>query len=252
MADTISDKLVRLNEVKQQIKQSIIDKGVSVADTDTFASYATKIGEIQTGGGGEVVNKTKFGATVDTFLGDVDADGAMGRPTWSSPLVFSGVKAIGMYGLQYAFYKNNGVTSVDLSSLQTVSDYGLAQAFRDCTGLTSVNLSSLQTVSTYGLQHAFYGCTGITSVDMSSLQEIGASGMQCAFYRCNKLQTISFPSLTSVQTNSFGSSSSNNAFYNCTAMTEIHFRADMQAAIEATNGYANKWGATNATIYFDL
>lgn len=33
---------------------------------------------------------------------------------------------------------------------------------------------------------------------------------------------------------------------------EIHFAAANQAAIEACEGYANKWGATNATIYFDL
>ena len=50
MTDTISDKLVRINEVKQQIKQSIIDKGVAVADTDPFSAYAGKIGQISGGG----------------------------------------------------------------------------------------------------------------------------------------------------------------------------------------------------------
>lgn len=33
---------------------------------------------------------------------------------------------------------------------------------------------------------------------------------------------------------------------------EIHFAASNQAAIEACNGYANKWGFAGATIYFDL
>jgi hypothetical protein len=33
---------------------------------------------------------------------------------------------------------------------------------------------------------------------------------------------------------------------------EIHFAAANQAAIEACDGYANKWGHSGATIYFDL
>jgi hypothetical protein len=84
------------------------------------------------------------------------------------------------------------------------------------------------------------------------LQSIGDKGMQYAFQYCKLLTTISFPSLTDVQTNSFSSSTYDGAFRNCTALTEIHFRADMQATIEAMSQYANKWGATNATIYFDL
>lgn len=48
---TIADKLEYLNETKQAIKTAIVEKGVEVADTDTFRSYADKIAEIQTGGG---------------------------------------------------------------------------------------------------------------------------------------------------------------------------------------------------------
>lgn len=76
--------------------------------------------------------------------------------------------------------------------------------------------------------------------------------MQYAFYNCKKLTTISFPALTDVQTNIFGAASYNAAFSGCSELVEIHFRADMQATIEAMSQYANKWGATNATIYFDL
>lgn len=46
---TIVDKLNYLNDTKQAIKQAIIDKGVSVADTDTFRSYVNKILSIQSG-----------------------------------------------------------------------------------------------------------------------------------------------------------------------------------------------------------
>lgn len=49
---TIADKLNYLNETKEAIKTSIINKGVEVSDTDTFRSYAEKIDSIEAGGGG--------------------------------------------------------------------------------------------------------------------------------------------------------------------------------------------------------
>lgn len=55
----INNKLTYLNDTKTAIKKAIIDKGVDVLDTDTFRSYAEKIGQIEGGGsggsGGEVI-----------------------------------------------------------------------------------------------------------------------------------------------------------------------------------------------------
>ena len=48
---TTADKLNKLKETKLAIKTAIVNKGVEVTDTDTFASYASKIDSIQTGGG---------------------------------------------------------------------------------------------------------------------------------------------------------------------------------------------------------
>ena len=42
----ISTKLIYLNEIKQLIKQAIIEREVEVSDTDTFKSYADKISQI--------------------------------------------------------------------------------------------------------------------------------------------------------------------------------------------------------------
>ena len=41
-------------------------------------------------------------------------------------------------------------------------------------------------------------------------------------------------------------------FANCYNLTEIHFRSDMRSTVEALPGYDSKWGATSATVYFDL
>ena len=47
---TITDKLNKLEETKSAIKTAIINKGVAVSDSDTFASYADKIASISGGG----------------------------------------------------------------------------------------------------------------------------------------------------------------------------------------------------------
>ena len=47
---TITDKLNKLVETKSAIKTAIVNKGVTVTDTDTFASYADKINSISSGG----------------------------------------------------------------------------------------------------------------------------------------------------------------------------------------------------------
>ena len=49
---TITDKLNKLAETKSAIKTAIVNKGVTISDTDTFASYADKISSISSGGGG--------------------------------------------------------------------------------------------------------------------------------------------------------------------------------------------------------
>ena len=49
MANTTADKLNRLNATKIAIKEAIISKGQSVSSDDTFASYAQKIENIETG-----------------------------------------------------------------------------------------------------------------------------------------------------------------------------------------------------------
>ena len=47
---TLTDKLNKLAETKSAIKTAIVNKGVAVSDSDTFASYADKIASISGGG----------------------------------------------------------------------------------------------------------------------------------------------------------------------------------------------------------
>ena len=62
----INDKLDYLETTKSLIKQAIEDKGVTVSDTDTFRSYATKIANIPSGGM-DMINDVAAVVTDDYF-----------------------------------------------------------------------------------------------------------------------------------------------------------------------------------------
>ena len=144
----------------------------------------------------------------------------------------------------------NGELTGIFKNIKTISDYGLYNAFYSCTRITgSISFPALTSIGDYGLYYAFYNCNGITgSINFPALTSVGSSGLNYAFYSCNGITgSVSFPALTSV-----GSSGLYNAFYSCTGITSIHFRADAKSVIEAESGYSNKFGASNATIYFDL
>ena len=114
--------------------------------------------------------------------------------------------------------------------------FSLEHAFDECTS-----------VDTEGLYNAFQRCTGITSVSFPELTSIGDFGLTDAFYECTGITgSISFPKLTSIGANGLFDA------FSYTGITEIHFRSDAQSVVEATEDYSSKFGASNATIYFDL
>ena len=161
---------------------------------------------------------------------------------------FPALTTIGLNGMSSAFSGCSGITSVSFPVLASIGDSGMSSAFQNCyDGITSVSFPVLTTIGDSGMSFAFSGCSGLTSVSFPVLASIGQNGMNSAFRNCEKLESISFPELTQV-TSPFN----NYTFNGCDALTEIHFRADMQATIEALPGYADKFGATNATIYFSL
>ena len=216
----------QINRIKTNIANTYTAaqaKGATMPQTQNSDNLASCVQSITTGGG----SSTQFGLTAEQMLGTLDDDGNLTLPTLPS-ITFSGLKSISNNGFYYKFWFRSFETGATLS-------------FPDLTNIES-----------YGMQNCFSGCTSLTTVDLSALTTVGDSGMRSCFSNCLSLANISFPSLTSVQANSFGTASYNYCFTGCTALTEIHFRADMQATIEAMRGYADKFGASNATIYFDL
>ena len=146
----------------------------------------------------------------------------------------------------------SGCDSLTSASFPKLNNTYLNGTFSGCSALTSVSFGGLTTTVANGFTNTFKSCVSLTSVDFSVLSYIDESTFNTTFSGCTALTTISFPALTYAASDAFGFRSSAYAFLNCTALTEIHFPASMQTSIEATTGYADKWGAPNATIYFSL
>ena len=329
---TTAEKLQYLNETKGMIKTAIADKGVEIADTDTFRSYVDKIGEIPTTVVEEVIKAEKYGMTIDNVLGDVDENGILLAPQPFS-FVGTGIKGLDTikfyeyfansnienftmpdivtvtktsafsYVCQYASklksvsfpnletveadscfsfaFSDSAVENVNFSKLiSTKGNSSFTYTFKNCPNLRNVTFENLESVSgSYAFnntfsyssnletvsfpklktingyfRNAFENCTNLKSVDFSAVEKFTNSNIfGSAFKNCTSLTKISFPKFNYINYNGlFGSSSSDYGFIGCEALTEIHFRADMQTEVETMDGYADKWGAVNATIYFDL
>lgn len=110
-----------------------------------------------------------------------------------------------------------------LDKIKTIGAHGMQNRMSYCTALMqNIYFPQLIAVGDYGLDRTFSYCTGLTgSVLFPQLKSVGKSGLYYTFYGCKNIK-------------------------------EIHFRKDAQAVIQALDTYNTKFGATNATIYFDL
>lgn len=249
------------------------------------------------------VAKTKFGASVDTFLGDVDENGAYVKPTGEVVLDLSGVKSVCDYAFYYKFAYENHIVSVLADTVAFVGKNGFRNMCIQCTSVKTASFESLEVVDQQRAFDNSFSYSAIESARFTKLKKISGEG---AFYYAFINTKITqydkvFPALEEVSGSSVldscisvkkdnarayalssvkkitGSTSQYSAtlggfyfsgskwhFPRATEFTgyiwqvgssytgEIHFAAANQAAIEACDRYANKWGFVSATIYFDL
>lgn len=269
---TIAENLLKLQNTKTAIKSAIEAKGVAVGSVP-FAQYADKISAIS--GGGE----KQIGVDLGLFF---EVSNQTILPSSKAYTVdLTGITTIGPNAMAYLFQNKANVVGAKLQDVRQVDDYGLDHAFTgtaltefsigaeeigkygaqfvcaDTPTITNINLSAVRTVAQSGLSHAFDGCKELYGdIMFNNLESLGALSMAGALLISSlsedKIDSLWFPKLVTVGKNSFGGTTSNYMLRYRTNIKEIHFRADAQPAIEAMTGYDTQWGATNATIYFDL
>jgi len=127
------------------------------------------------------------------------------------------------------------------------------ETFRKTKNLHTVSFGALETMTVDWYQT--FRESDVVNVLFPVLTTIDTNGgFWCSsFVDCKNITTISFPILTTINTSyAFYKTGYGSAFAGCTNLTAIHFKASMQSVIESLDGYSSAFGATNATIYFDL
>ena len=93
---------------------------VTAATLDKGATAHDKAGN-QIVGTMEVGESSRFGATLDTFMGDVDSNGVLQSPSAETNLVFDGVTDLGDNALAYVYRNSSGIKSLAFPNLGKIS-----------------------------------------------------------------------------------------------------------------------------------
>ena len=149
-------------------------------------------------------------------------------------------------GMQEAFVSSE-ITSASFPKLRTIEEKGLYSACTN-TRVATVSFPALAAIDANGMYRAFQNTPIIQQeLRFPALTTIQDCGLQEAFSGTGiAINKVYFPALTTIVGDAL-----DGTFYQSNVQ-EIHFRTDMQATVEALPAYAQKFGATNATVYFDL
>ena len=112
---SISSEIQRISGKISDSFDAVVAKGGTVT-TRKIADLPTAIETISGG-----TPATKYGASVDALLGDVDANGVLQAPTGAGDLVFNGVELVkSSRRMCCKFYCASGITSITFPDLKSI------------------------------------------------------------------------------------------------------------------------------------
>ena len=150
---TTSDKLNKLLETKQAIKQAIIIKGIDVADDEPFAWYADKIYAISSGGS-------------DNFLA---------------------TRTLDYTDFSYLFYNHKG-SYLDVYSFNTSNATNMEAMFYSCPNLTVIDgITYLDTSNVINMGTMFAANVNLKFLTLNSWNTYNVTNMSAMFAYCSSL-----------------------------------------------------------------
>lgn len=209
MEATIADRLQYLQETKKQIKNAITEKGVSVADTDTFRSYADKIKSIQNSEG---VSSEYFGDTI--VYSDIANIGWISLikkftnsvitvDTSSPGYLFSYFPNLTIPKMTFAkqllnlssFFRYSKLKQIDFTifaeDIDTSEVANMTYMFASCYDLENLNLSNFNTSKTTRMTNMFDNCLKLKSLNLgANFNTTKVNNMSFMFNACPKLEAI--------------------------------------------------------------
>lgn len=213
---TIAQEIERLQSTKYAIRQAIEDKGVTVTDADSFASYAEKIGEIQAGGGGDGKAAPEF----------VSFYGYTGKTLDLSWLDISNVTS-----MENMFNGCSRLTSLDVSGFDTKKVSIFSAFFSNCSNIVSLDLSSFNTLNMSNSYAFFQNCNNLTTIKFNTFHMGSVTYNYNMFGGCSKLTTIT-GTITGIKVN----------------LSLSYSPLTRESALVVINGLANTTAAITLTL----
>lgn len=179
---SIATEIERMQNAKASIKTAIENKGVTVGD-GLIDTYASKIDEITTGGGGTdfEINDTSY-----LFYGNARIElfdfflKACKDVTNSNNMFFNGTK----------------FPSLDLSGFDTSKVTDMSRMFGYCRNLITLDLSNFDTSKVTDMNRMFYYCDKLQSLDVSNFDVSEVTNMNYMFGTCRELKSLDLSNFT--------------------------------------------------------
>ena len=255
-----ADKLNKLLETKQAIKQAIVDKGVEVGDDTKFSDYPAKIASIESGGGADpwfetmwnviTNNNTDYsylfsnynGKTLD--LSNLDTSNAISIGymfyfcSSSTILGINNFNTSKVTNMNRVFYYAQSLETLDLSNWDTKKVSDMSYMFSNCSGLIELNLSNWDVSAVSTMSYMFQYCRNLTILDLSGwdISKITASYMVSSmFSECPKLADFKAPKNINV----------NMSFSSCTQLTHDSLMSIINNLATVTTTKTLTLGSTN-------
>ena len=193
---TIAGQIERIADAKSDIKAAIIDKGLTVNDTDKLDSYSKIIDQIT----------SRFNEYNYEYNGIADDDG---------------LKAIGWNDIDIAYFKYNNLhpKSESVGDTYKVSDANKQIVINNATDISTYKDNTdfkycpkFDTSNATDMTRLFYQCTSLISIPQ--LDTSNATDMPSMFYQCTSL--ISIPQLDTRSVTNMSS-----MFQNCNSLTSV-------------------------------
>lgn len=230
---------------------AISNKGGTLPATQNLANMPAAINSIPSGS----TPSGKYGASVDTFLGDVDANGVLQAPTEDSDLIFTGVKDIVNYGLYYKC-SYSGVKSISFPDLIEVSGVqacgSIAYQAQNLSSMSFDNLVTISGQSSFSYMAYFSQIKTITFPKLSILSGMWACQNMLAGLK--QLTDAYFPALTTTSFVNYLNQFQNLLSSTGTDVTHtLHFPSNLSSTISGLTGYPLFGGTSGyVTLAFDL
>lgn len=172
---TTADKLNKILETKEAIRTAINNKGGTLTTTDTFASYATAIDSLPSGGGNPL--KEYLDETKDASFMFCGFSSNSYYTTWYNYLTEERLKKILNYNttssvknMRGMFYFCNKLTTTPLINTSSVTN--MSNMFQNCINLTTIDISHMKITSTSNDNNFAFNCYSLIKLIIRNMTTI--------------------------------------------------------------------------------